>query len=80
MFQKIALTLLGLAVAGAWGFLSSRASDEDVKKNEQTIKEHAEKAEGRLRSVEDNVLVMCEFLDRQDKANDGPGLDCRKPR
>jgi hypothetical protein len=49
VLNKVVLAVIGLAVAGSWGFLTSRASR------------------------------ICQFLDRKDKDEGGPGLECKDP-
>ena len=75
--HRVLVYILCAAISGLILFVTSRASDEDVKKNEAAIHNHVDKAEKRLRSVEDNVLLMCEFLDRRDQEAGGSGVKCR---
>jgi hypothetical protein len=79
VLNKVVLAVIGLAVAGSWGFLTSRASDEDVKANTQKIEQQESQVKKRLRATETNVVRICQFLDRKDKDEGGPGLECKDP-
>ena len=68
-----------MAAASAVGYAGTRASNEDVKHVESQVYELRVEVNKRLRGVETNVIITCQFLDRQDKLNGGPGLDCRDP-
>ena len=77
--QRVPVILLTAAVAAGWAFLSSRASDDDVKKNEKAIEDVQKKVAKKLQVIETNIVRTCQFLDRQDKLAGGPGLDCKDP-
>ena len=77
--QRVLTYGLCLAVGGAWAFLTSRASEEDMEKLEKHHKEDVEQVKKSLKILETNGVKVCQFLDRQDKQAGGPGLDCKDP-
>ena len=78
-FWQVLSGITLVAAASAVGYAGTRASNEDVKHVESQVYELRIEVNKRLRGVETNVIITCQFLDRQDKLNGGPGLDCRDP-
>ena len=80
MLWKVLSGITLAAAIAAVGYASTRASNKDVKHVEQDVQDLRKEVNQRLRGVETNVIITCQFLDRQDKLAGGPGLDCRDPR
>ena len=79
LFWKVTGGLTLAAALTAAAFAGTRASNEDVKKNEERIEAVQLAVNKRLRGLETNTIKICQLLDRQDKAANGPGLDCKDP-
>jgi hypothetical protein len=76
-FWKVLSGITLAAAIVAASYAGTRASNEDVEHVEQQIQELRVEVNKRLRGVETNVIITCQFLDRQDKLNGGPGLNCK---